>query len=65
MILAILQKTFPRIFKKKISEKEILMQKIQKCYTEIWKTQVYPLSMKGKPKADDILKREFPFLKPE
>lgn len=37
--------------------------RIQKCYTEIWKTQMYPLSMKGKPKADDILKREFNFLK--
>src|ERR1039457_5099929 len=37
--------------------------KLQKCYTEIWKTMRYPAEMKGKPKADDILKKEFPFLK--
>lgn len=42
-----------------------LQNKIQKCYTEIWKTQMYPLSMLSKPKADDILKKQFPFLKPE
>lgn len=38
-------------------------EKLQKCYTEIWQNMLYPISMKGKPKADDILKREFPFLK--
>jgi hypothetical protein len=38
---------------------------IQKCYTEIWKKMMYPISLKGKPKADDILKAEFPFLKVE
>lgn len=37
---------------------------IQKCYTEIWKTQVYPMSTKGKNKADDIIKKYFPFVKP-
>lgn len=37
---------------------------LQRCYTEIWHTMIYPISMKGKDKADDILKREFPFLVP-
>lgn len=37
--------------------------KIQKAYTEIWQTQLYPLSTRGKPKADDILKKYFPTLK--
>ena len=37
-------------------------EKLQKCYTEIWKTQLYPYETKGKPKADDILKREFKWL---
>lgn len=36
--------------------------KLQACYNEIWKTQIYSISMKDKPLADDILKREFPFL---
>jgi hypothetical protein len=44
---------------------DIIKEKLQKCYTEIWKNMMYPISMKGKPKADDILKREFPFLKVE
>lgn len=39
--------------------------KLQMCYDEIWKNMVYPISMKGHLKADDILKREFPFLKPD
>ena len=38
-------------------------EKIQKCYTEIWKTQIYPAETRGKPKGDDILKREFKWLK--
>lgn len=37
-------------------------EKLQKCYTEIWKDMKYPLSMQGEQKADDILKKEFPFL---
>lgn len=36
--------------------------KLQNCYTEIWKKMMYPISMRGKDKADDILKKEFPFL---
>ena len=38
-------------------------EKIQKCYTEIWKTQVYPYETRRKPKGDGILKREFNWLK--
>lgn len=41
-----------------------LKTKVQLAYTEIWQTQLYPLSTIGKPKADDILKKYFPFLKP-
>lgn len=40
-------------------------EELQKAYEEIWKTQIYPFSTKGKPKADDILKKYFPFLIPE
>ena len=39
-----------------------MKNKLQKCYTEIWKNMSYPMSMKGQLKADDILKKEFPFL---
>lgn len=45
------------------TEKEFLEQ-LQKAFDEILRTQVYPLSTKGKPKADDILKKYFPKLKP-
>lgn len=38
-------------------------KKIQECYTEVWKTQVYPVSSKGKDKGDDIIKKHFPFVK--
>lgn len=55
-ILDILKKEEP----KKLTPTE---EKIQKCYTEIWKTQMYPVETKGKPKGDDILKREFKWLK--
>lgn len=44
-------------------EVELMKEKLQKCYTEIWKNTVYPLSMSGKPKPDDILKKEFEWLK--
>lgn len=42
----------------------ISLEKLQEAYDEIWRTQVYPMSTRGKPKADDILKKHFPFLKP-
>lgn len=42
---------------------EEFKQKINECYKEIIHTQVYPLSTKGKPKADDIIKKHFPFVK--
>ena len=45
------------------NDKDGWEEKLQRAYTEIWKTQMYPMSQKGKPKADNILKREFPFLK--
>lgn len=48
-----------------ISDNKKLKADLQKAYTEIWKTQIYPLETKGKPKGDDILKKYFPFLKIE
>ena len=43
---------------------EDLDNKLQLCYDEIWQTQIYPMSTGGKPKADDIMKKYFPQLKP-
>lgn len=48
----------------KHKENKEMLKRIQRCYTEIWHTMSYPISMKGKLKADDILKREFPSLVP-
>lgn len=39
-------------------------RELQIAFDEIIQTQVYPMSTKGKPKADDILKKHFPFIKP-
>lgn len=47
--------------KKEIEE---LKSSVQKVYDEIWKTQIYPMETKSKPKGDDILKKHFPFIKP-
>ena len=41
---------------------ETFEDKLQKCYTEIWKKMMYPISMRKQDKADDILKKAFPFL---
>ena len=43
----------------------IFKKRLQKCYTEIWENMMYPISMKGNPKADDILKKSFNWLKVE
>ena len=51
-----------QLMRAEVMLEESWKDELQKAYTEIWKTQMYPIETKGKPKADDILKKYFPFL---